>query len=76
MFMYQYKSMSTMCFFLFIIFFKSICIYVNKTISLMSTNAFSICYLRVNICISMSIYISMSAMADVYLSTFVYAYYV
>ena len=68
--------MSTMCFFLFIIFFKSICIYVNKTISLMSTNAFSICYLRVNICISMSIYISMSAMADVYLSTFVYAYYV
>ena len=68
--------MSTMCLFLFIIFFKSICIYVNKTISLMSTNAFSICYLRVNICISMSIYISMSAMADVYLSTFVYAYYV
>ena len=72
MFMYQYISMSTMC--LFMIFFKSICIYVDKTILLMSTNAMSICYLRVNICISMSIYISMSAMADVHVSKFIYVF--
>ena len=64
--------MSTMC--LFMIFFKSICIYVDKTILLMSTNAMSICYLRVNICISMSIYISMSAMADVHVSKFIYVF--
>ena len=70
--MYQYISMSTMC--LFMIFFKSICIYVDKTILLMSTNAMSICYLRVNICISMSIYISMSAMADVHVSKFIYVF--